>query len=196
MSSSLKLPFASTLLFLLSGCFPADLPALEAPPAVARLSELADASIALTVNTAAVDGHRGYQYLTVFPVTRVYTPSLTTEVTDQLKVQAGLKGYRLLPPSASSQQDAFRLDVTVQELNVSGYCLLAVRRPHADVLLSATLRSQNGEIIRECSGAGEATYTAKFAFSEQLNEARRIALTAAAVSLVECLALPKPRLKR
>ena len=184
------------VLHLLTGCFPADLPPLEAPPAVSGLTDLADASIELSVDTGSVQGHRGYQYLTALPVTRVYAPDTVKEVTDQLKVQAGLKGYRLVPPGTPSQKPEYRLDVTVQELNVSGYCYLLLRRPHSDVLLTATLRSKDGTIVRECDGSGDATFTAKFAFSEQLNEARRIALTQAAVALVECLALPKPRTSR
>jgi|694.fasta_scaffold46758_5 hypothetical protein len=186
----------SALLLLLSGCFPADLPQIEAPPAVSRLHDLADASIGLSVNTTPVAGHRGYQYLTAIPVTRIYTPDLAQEVTDQLKVQGGLKGYRMVEPTTPSDQVAFNLEVTVQDLTVSGYCYLLVRRPHSDVVLNATLRSPDGALVRECTGVGDVTYTAKFAFSEQLNEARRSALTQAAVALVECLALPKPRQAR
>lgn len=194
MANSPKNISTTLLLMLLSGCFPAHLPALETPPAVSRLSDLADANIALRVNVAPVDGHRGYQYLTAIPVTRVYTPDITQEVTDQLKLQGGLKGYRMVEPATRADQLAFRLEVTVQELTVSGYCYVFVRRPHADVVLNATLLSPDGTAVKQCTGVGEATYTAKFAFSEQLNEARRIALTEAAVALVECLSLPKPRL--
>lgn len=193
MTSLIKKHPTTALLIALSGCFPADLPPIEAPPAVSRLHDLADATIGLTVNTSPVEGHRGYQYLTAIPVTRVYTPDLAQEVTDQLKVQGGLKGYRMVEPANRSEPVAFNLEVTVQELTVSGYCYLFVRRPHADVVLNATLRSPDGTVVRECSGAGDVTYTAKFAFSEELNEARRVALTQAAVALVDCLSLPKPR---
>ncbi len=196
MTKPRKKLLAILLLALLSGCFPAHLAPLETPPAVSRLSDLADANIALAVNVAPVDGHRGYQYLTAIPVTRVYTPDITREVTDQLKLQGGLKGYRMVEPSDPAEQVAFNLEVTVQELTVSGYCYIFVRRPHSDVVLNATLHSRDGSVVKQCTGVGDATFTAKFAFSEQLNEARRIALTQAAVALVECLSLPKPRLAR
>lgn len=195
MSNLLKAPGRIRLVALffgLTGCFPATLPTLEAPPALSRLNELADANISFTVDSAPVEGHRGYQFLTVLPVTRVYTPDIDREVSDQLSIQAGLKGYRLVPTD-SAKKPSYSLSVTVEDLTVSGYCYLLVRRPHSDIRLKGVIRSPDGTVVRECSGSGEATYTAKFAFADELNEARRIALTQAAVELVACLELPKPR---
>ena len=180
------------LLIALTSCFSTHLPPLQAPPAVARLDALADAELAVQVDTSRVAGARGYQYLTAMPITRVYTPDLQKELLDQLRVQAGLKGYRLVPKTEAAA-GAYELDVTVEELSVSGYCYLLVRRPHSDIRLTGVLRNERGDVVRECSVPGQATFTAKFAFSDELNEARRIALTEAAVALVGCLELKQPR---
>lgn len=189
-------PF-SLLLMVLSGCFPAHLPPLESPPALGRLQDLADSEIAFSVNTSPVDGLRGYQFLTVVPVTRVYTPDLAREVSDLLKIQAGLKGYRLVSAEVGAAgKPAYSLSVTVEDLTVSGYCYLAIRRPYSKVRLSGTLRAADGTVLRECSGEGRSVFFAKFAFDQELNEARRIALTDAAVALTACLELPKPAIRK
>jgi len=184
-----------TLLYLLcglSGCFPTELPPIDTPPAVARLDALADGEVALSVESQPAEGVRGYQYLTVFPVTRVYTPEIDSEVTNQAKIQLGLKGYRVVGPQ-SGKQPEYRLDLVVEDFSVSGYCYLLVRRPSAFVSLKGTLRSPEGAVLRECSGTGKSSFTARFAFAPELNEARRIALTDAMVALVDCLELKKPR---
>jgi hypothetical protein len=195
MEKFLLLPLRGPLLCLLcalTSCFPTELPPLDTPPAVARLDALADGDVALSLDTQPVEGVQGYQYLTVFPVTRVYTPSVESEVTNQAKIQLGLKGYRVVAPQ-SGRHPEYQLDLTVEEFSVSGYCYLLFRRPSAFVSLKGTLRSPEGEVLRECSGTGKSSFTARFAFAPELNEARRIALTDAMVALVDCFELKKPR---
>lgn len=180
----------AALAYALTGCFSTELPPLTPPPATARLEGLADAEIAVTIDDAHVRGHRGYQFLTAVPVTRVYTPSLVSDVMDSLKVQVGLRGYRAVAPEQASAP-AYRLDVVIEDFTVSGYCYAIVRRPKASTVLSGTLRSPTGEVLRQCSGDAKFGLTTKFAFAEELNEVRRIALTDAAKALLECLELKK-----
>jgi len=174
----------------LSGCFSTHLPPLDEPPALSRLTSLAEGDIAFTLDASGLEGSRGHQYLSLLPFTRVYTPDLATEVTNQLKVQAGLKGYRLVPDEGQRGR-RYHLAVKVEECAVSGYCYVLLRRPHSRIVLAATLKDASGQVIRRCEGAGKSTFTAKFAFSDELNEARRLALTDASVALFDCLELPK-----
>jgi len=178
------------LFCVLTGCFSTELPPLTPPPATARLEALADAEIAVSVDDSHVRGARGYQFLTAVPVTLVYTPSLVPDVMESLKVQVGLRGYRIVAPD-HVPPPAYRLDVVIDDFSVSGYCYAIVRRPKSSMVLSATLRSPTGEVLRQCSGEAKFGFTSKFAFSEELNEARRIAITDAAKALLECLELKK-----
>ena len=188
------IPFSVFLapLLTLSACFSTHLPALDHHASIQRLRQLASTELALSVNSEAVNGVAGFQFLTVLPVTRVYTPNFKEDLSAQLSLDAGLRGYRTVSPE-SAGGSTNHLSVTVQELTVSGYCYFIMRQPHAQITLRGELRAPDGHLISSCETAASSSFTARFAFSTELNEVLRISITDASAQLFTCLGIKTAR---
>lgn len=180
-------------LLTLSACFSTHLPALDHHASIQRLSQLANTELALSVNSEAVDGVAGFQFLTVVPVTRVYTPNFNEDLRAQLSLDAGLRGYRTVSPESAGGSSTNHLYVTVQELTVSGYCYFIMRQPHAQITLRGELSAPDGHLISSCETAASSSFTARFAFSTELNEVLRISITDASAQLFTCLGIKTAR---
>jgi hypothetical protein len=161
---------------------------LEAPSGLEKLIAVSDSTLPVSINTAGFDERSlGHQYLLMaLPITRIYLPSLKSDLAMELSVACGMRGYRCSAdyPGPSAQTLAIRLT----DVSVNGYDLLFVRKPTASVTLSGELR-RGGEVVRSCEESSSATNTAHYAFNAELQHALGEALLQASYKLLDCLGL-------
>ena len=180
-----------SLATLLTGCFASELPPVEPPSALEKLLSVADSTLPVRIQTQAFNERSlGHQYLFfLIPLTRVYTPTLTSDLRTQLSVACGMRGYRCSQePTSSSER---MLEITVQDLSVNGYDLLVVRKPTASVTLSAKLYDK-GHLMRTCEESYTATNTAHYAFAAELQSALEESLLHGSYKLLDCLGFKQP----
>ena len=180
-----------SLATLLTGCFASELPPVEPPSALEKLLSVSDSTLPVRIQTQAFNERSlGHQYLFfIIPLTRVYTPTLTSDLRTQLSVACGMRGYRCSEePTSSSVR---MLEITVQDLSVNGYDLVVVRKPTASVTLSAKLYEKE-HLIRTCEESYTATNTAHYAFAAELQSALEESLLHGSYKLLDCLGFKQP----
>jgi hypothetical protein len=177
-----------TVITLLTGCFSSELPPVVPPSGFEKLLSVSDSAIPVTIQTAEFNERfLGHQYLfLLIPLTRIYAPTLATDIRTQLSVACGMRGYRCSeePTSASKRM----LEITIRDLTVNGYDLLVVRKPTASVTMSARL-FENGKLTRACEERYIATNTAHYAFAAELQNALSESLLHGSYKLLDCLGL-------
>ena len=176
------------LVTALSGCFSTPLSKLPAPDDVGRLVESAEVQMPLYLSSANPEDSLGFQFLLIFPLTRVYAPHLESLVRSKLTIQAGYGKHGLVAPTSASGMQRPRLVVTIADSDVNGYDLLFVRRPTAAVTLLGHYHTSSG-IVHECIGTGSASSFSLFAFERDLNHALEQASERAAHDLISCLGI-------
>jgi hypothetical protein len=173
---------------LLTGCFSSELPPIAAPSGLEKLLSVSDSAIPVTIRTAEFNERSlGHQYLFfLIPLTRIYVPTLTTDIRTQLSVACGIRGYRCSEePTSTSKR---MLEITIRDLTVNGYDLLVVRKPTASVTMSARL-FEDGKLARACEERYIATNTAHYAFAAELQNALSESLLHGSYKLLDCLGL-------
>lgn len=171
----------------LTGCFSTELPPLEPPSGLEKLEAVSDTTIPIRLQTNGLqDQSVGIQYVFfIVPVSRVYVPNIESDVRQQLAVAGGLRGYRFVEASDSSEM---LLEITVEEITVNGYDLLVVRKPTSSVTMKARL-SRDGEVVRECVDSYHASNTAHYAFAGELQQALSESLLHGSYKILDCLGL-------
>ena len=171
-----------SLATLLTGCFASELPPVEPPSALEKLLSVSDSTLPVRIQTQAFNERSlGHQYLFfIIPLTRVYTPTLTSDLRTQLSVACGMRGSSVR-----------MLEITVQDLSVNGYDLVVVRKPTASVTLSAKLYEKE-HLIRTCEESYTATNTAHYAFAAELQSALEESLLHGSYKLLDCLGFKQP----
>jgi hypothetical protein len=175
-------------LTLLTGCFASELQPLEPPPALEKLLSVSDSAIPVRIQTEGFeDRSLGSQYLFfIIPVTRVYAPTLETDLRTQLSIACGMRGYRCREEPTTTSQRV--LEITVRDLNVDGYDLLVVRKPTSSVTIAARI-VENGEVVRACEDSYTATNTSHYAFAAELQHALGESLLHGSYRILDCLGL-------
>jgi hypothetical protein len=175
------------LLPLLSGCFAVSLPQETPPDGLLKLAQLSDATLPVRITTEDLtESYRGFQYLfLVFPISRVYTPSLPTDLLLQLSIAGGLRGYSFTQLRGESVPPLY-VDIRITDASVNGYDLIFVRKPTASVALEARL-FEHGALKKVCSISHSASDTAHYAFSTELQIALSEALLQSSYKLLDCL---------
>lgn len=184
------------VMWCLTGCFSTTLPGTSETAAASsitaerrRLQGLANSPLGLSLDVASyASSAAGYQYMFfALPVARVYTPHLKDDLTEALMLEGAFRSYNVQPTSPTRSISP-HLTVTVTALTVSGYDLLAVRRPSASITLTGVLASLAlPQRETRCVVSADATTTERFAFSAQLTNALTLALRDAAKKLFDCL---------
>jgi hypothetical protein len=184
-----------------TGCFSTALPPTSDTPSTGllfaerkRLQSLATSHLGLNLDLGSLASTvAGYQYIFfVLPLARVYTPHLKDDLTEALLLEGALRGYNVQPISPT-RAIAPLLHVKVTDFTVSGYDLLAVRRPSARVTLHGELTTlEPDESSLRCVVSADFVSTARFAFNPELTNALSVALRDAAKALFECLVRQSP----
>jgi hypothetical protein len=172
----------------LTGCFVSELPPVEPPTGLEKLLSVSDSTIPVRIQTEGLnDRSLGHQYLFfIIPLTRVYTPTLPTDMRTQLSVACGMRGYKCSEEPTSTSQRV--LEITIRDLHVNGYDLVVVRKPTASVTISGRL-FENGQLVRQCEESYVATHTAHYAFAAELQNALEESLLHGSYKLLDCLGL-------
>ena len=186
-SKSLCLGVMRLLLPLLSGCFAVSLPQETPPDGLLKLAQLSDVTLPVRITTDDLtESYRGFQYLfLVFPMSRIYTPSLPTDMLLQLSIAGGLRGYSFTHLREESSPPLY-VEIRITDASVNGYDLIFVRKPTASVALEARL-FENGVLKKMCAISHSASDTAYYAFSTELQIALSEALLQSSYKLLDCL---------
>ena len=173
---------------LLTGCFASELPPVEPPTALNKLLSVSDSTIPVRIQTGDLQNRSvGHQYLFfIIPLTRVYAPTLQSDLRTQLSVACGMRGYRCSDEPTSPPKRM--LEITIRDLRVNGYDLLVVRKPTASVIVEGKL-FENGHLARSCEESYIATNTSHYAFEAELQNALGESLLHGSYKLLDCLGL-------
>lgn len=171
---------------LLLGCFSTHLIDQEPRDDLQRLVQSSHYTLPLVVTNPQSHSSHGYQFvLGIFPLTRIFTDTISETVTAKLQLHAGRAAIGLTTPKLTPT-DLPRLEVVITSVSINGYDLLVVRRPSAHITLQGVLLTPDGN-SRSCEVMGEHTETTRFAFSPQLNQVLASAVDSAAEKLIACL---------
>lgn len=175
------------LLPLVSGCFAVSLPQETPPDGLLKLAQLSDATLPVRITTDDLtESYRGFQYLFLaFPFSRVYTPTLPSDLLLQLSIAGGMRGYSFSLLHGDTTPPLY-VDIRITKTSVNGYDLIFVRKPTASVSLEARLY-EHGSLKRECSISHSASDAAHYAFSTELQVALSEALLQSSYKLLDCL---------
>lgn len=179
------------LCIYLTGCFSTDLPAIEAPSGLDKLKKLTETTVPVRIDVGDLSQQKlGYQYLLVaLPFTRIYGPNLKSDTELQFSVAGALRGYRFREALPTSERF---ISLSVVSADLDGYDLLFIRKPTASVTLTAVMYD-HGTVVRSCQEIGEASNTAHYAFSIELQSALAEALLQASYKTLDCLGLTESK---
>jgi len=172
----------------LTGCFSVEVPPLEPPSGLEKLVAVSDSTIPVRIDTTHLhERSLGHQYLFfALPLTRLYSPTLESDLAMELSVACGMRGYKCVNQEEASAKRA--ITITVNDANINGYDLLVVRKPAASATLTGRL-FESGQVVRECQAEASAINTSHYAFSAELQQALSEALLQGSYKLLDCLGL-------
>lgn len=173
------------ILLILSGCLRTDLPTQPTPIKVFELAAVNPRPLRLEV-TPFPDDSLGHQFLLLMvPFGSIYIPDTAGTVERNLYTNLALQGYKPIINKGTE----LGLKVTVENIQVTAYDLLVIRRIVSRVKLRGEILNHQGQILRSSTINEEFIYFKTFAFGTQLEHAYSKALDAASKALIKDLRL-------